>query len=478
VSQPDAQPSAFAPTWESLRQYRVPQWYADAKFGIFIHWGVYAVPAFGSEWYPRNMYQPGTPEFAHHRATYGPQTTFGYKDFIPHLTAARWDPAAWAQLFRAAGARYVVPVAEHHDGFAMSASPHTMWNAARMGPRRDVIGDLAAAVRREGLVFGLSYHRAEHWFFFDGGRRFPSDVQDERYRDLYGPARPAPTDFMDRHAPGGPDAGFLAEWLLRARTLVDQYRPQLVYFDWWIRQDAFQSVLPHFAADYYNQARTWGPDWDQSGAAINYKVEAMPEGTGVLSVERGQLSQIRPLFWQSDTAVAKNSWGYVATQDYKTVDSLIADLVDVVSKNGTLLLNIGPRPDGTIPEPEEAILRAMGRWLAVNGAAIYGARPWRTFGEGPTAVAGGGFTDATRPQFTSRDFRFTTRDGALYAICLGWPEEIWTIRALAGVPVRAVRLLGSGATLDWAQEPAGLTVHPPPDRPCAHAYTLQITMAS
>lgn len=203
----------------------------------------------------------------------------------------------------------------------------------------------------------------------------------------------------------------------------------------------------------------------------------MPEGTGVLSGERSQLTQIGPLFWQSDTAVAKNSWGYVANRDYKTVDLLIIDFVDVVSKNRAVLLNIGPRPDSTIPEPEEAILRAMGRWLAVNGAAIYGARPWRAFGEGPTAGAGGGFTDATRHQFTSRDFRFITRDGVLYAICLGRPEEAWTIRPPAGVSVCSVPLLGSGATLDWAQEAAGLTVRAPPDRPCAYANTLQITMA-
>src|SRR5919199_3984733 len=166
----------FEPTWESLKHYTVPQWYTDAKFGIFIHWGVYAVPAFGNEWYPRNMYLQGSKEFDHHVATYGPQTQFGYKDFIPRFTAEQFDADRWAQLFKEAGARYVVPVAEHHDGFAMYDSSFSEWNAVRMGPRRDVIGELAAAVRRQDMVFGLSSHRAEHWWFFDGGMQFPSDA--------------------------------------------------------------------------------------------------------------------------------------------------------------------------------------------------------------------------------------------------------------------------------------------------------------
>src|SRR5689334_20943035 len=214
----------FAPAWESLRSYTVPQWYRDAKFGIFVHWGAYAVPAFGNEWYPRNMYQQDHEEYRHHRATYGPQTTFGYKDFVPLFTGERFDATNWARLFKEAGARYVVPVAEHHDGFAMYDCSFSDWTAVKMGPRRDVIGELAQAVRQAGMVFGLSSHRAEHWWFFDGGRQFPSDVQDPRWTDLYGPAQPKDTQ---------PDAAFLADWLARTQELVDRYQPQLVYFDWW-----------------------------------------------------------------------------------------------------------------------------------------------------------------------------------------------------------------------------------------------------
>lgn len=472
----------YEPTWESLRKYVVPGWYQDAKFGIFIHWGVYAVPAFGSEWYPRNMYQQGSREYQHHVETYGPHTEFGYKDFIPELTAESYDPAAWARLFRESGARYVVPVAEHHDGFAMYDCSFSDWTAAKMGPRRDLIGDLAAAVREEGLTFGVSYHRAENWFYFDGGRTFPSDVQDDRYRGLYGPAQPKPADQHDPHAPGGPDEVFLAEWLDRACEIVDRYRPQVFWFDWWIEHDAFKPVLPRFAAYYYNRSREWGADWDRSGVAINHKYEAFPEGTAVFDIERGQSTGLRPLFWQTDTAISKNSWGYVENQDYKSAGSIIGDLVDIVSKNGSLLLNIGPRPDGTIPEPEQELLREIGRWLKVNGEAIYGTRPWSTFGEGPTEVRDGAFTDTERESFTSADIRFTTRDNALYAICLGWPEESLVIRSLgASSSVRAdqiaqVSLLGSSTPISWAQGEHGLMIEVAGERPCDYAYTFKLEL--
>jgi alpha-L-fucosidase len=211
----------------------VPAWYVDGKFGIFIHWGLYAVPAFGNEWYCRNMYLRGKKEFDHHVATYGPQAQFGYKDFIPLFTADRYDPARWAELFRRAGARFVVPVAEHHDGFAMYASDRTAWCAAKIGPKRDLIGDLAAAVRTQGMVFGLSSHRAEHWWFLNGCRAFPSDVQDPRYADFYGPAAPDKTQ---------PDEAYLEDWLARTCELVDKYQPQLLWFDWWMEQSALEGI--------------------------------------------------------------------------------------------------------------------------------------------------------------------------------------------------------------------------------------------
>jgi alpha-L-fucosidase len=458
----------YEPTWESLTKYQVPEWYLNAKFGIFIHWGVYAVPGYGNEWYPRQMYREETEEYKHHVATYGPQKQFGYKDFIPQFTADKYDPAAWAELFRRAGARYVMPVAEHHDGFQMYDSALSEWNAAKMGPKRDLIGDLAAAVRQEGLIFCASSHRAEHWWFFDGGLAFDSGIDDPAGKGLYAPAQPEAKQ---------PDEAFLDDWLARTCELVDKYRPQVVWFDWWIEQPVFRPYLRKFAAYYYNRAAQWGV-----GVAINYKNEAFPTSAAVFDVERGQLDDLRPYFWQTDTSVSKNSWGYVHKQDYKTADSLIHDLIDIVSKNGCLLLNIGPRPDGTIPEPEERMLLEIGAWLAANGEAIYDTRPWRVYGEGPTPVIAGSFNDTKRQPFTGQDMRFTTKGDTLYAILLGWPEGgAVTIRALSSqLPLYrhdacTVTLLGSPEPLPTTRDADGLKVELPAQKPAGPAYTLKIT---
>jgi alpha-L-fucosidase len=460
----------FAPTWESLSQYRPPAWYVDGKFGIFIHWGVYAVPAFGNEWYPRNMYQEGTAEFAHHRRTYGPQDQFGYKDFIPQFRAEAYDPDHWAGLFRQAGARFVVPVAEHHDGFAMYDTALSDWSAARMGPCRDLIGDLAAAVRRQGLTFGLSSHRAEHWWFFDGGTRFPADVTDPRYAGLYGPAQRQDTQ---------PNEEFLDDWLARTCELVDRYQPQLVWFDWWIEQPAFAPYLRRFAAYYYNRAAQW-----ERGVAINFKNQAFPATAAVYDIERGQLDDISPLFWQNDTSALRNSWGYVATRDYKDAGQIIGDLVDIVAKNGALLLNMGPRPDGTLPAEDEDLLRQIGAWLAVHGEAIYDSRPWKVYGEGPTQVGKGSFTDTQRQPFTAADIRYTRRGDVLYAILLGWPtggearlQSLGSELRLYPGAVGRISLLGHGEALRWTRTRAGVRVRLPEAPPGGHAWVLKIEPA-
>lgn len=459
----------FSASWDSLKSYQVPAWYEDAKFGIFIHWGVYSVPAFGSEWYPRNMYQQGSDEFKHHVATFGPQSKFGYKDFIPQFKAERFNADRWAEVFKQAGARFVVPVAEHHDGFAMYDCGFSDWNAVKMGPKRDIVGEMAQAVRKKGLIFGLSSHRAEHWWFYNGGRDFDSDVKDTANDALYGPATPGETE---------PDAAFMDNWLARTSEVVDKYHPQLVWFDWWIGRPSFKPSLQKFGAFYYNRGEQW-----HKGVAINYKYDAFPENTAVLDIERGQLAGIRPGFWQTDTSISKNSWGYVTKQDYKTSGEIIGDLVDIVSKNGALLLNIGPRPDGTIPEEEESILLAVGRWLKVNGEAIYGTRPWKAFGEGPTQVADGAFSDTKRQPYTGTDIRFTTQSNALYAIVMAWPGETATIKTLAtGSPlvngeITEVRMLGHRGNLKFARNTEGLTVEMPVDMPSSDAVTLKITGA-
>ncbi len=375
----------YQDTWESLSRYTVPEWYKNAKFGIFIHWGIYSVPAFGSEWYSRNMYVKDSPEYKHHVETYGKHKDFGYKDFIPMFTADKFDPDAWAELFAEAGARYVVPVAEHHDGFQMYESEISHWNAAEMGPKRDVLGQLEESCKKKGMEIGASSHRVEHWFFMGHGREYDSDVRELMERgDFYWPAMPEPESLQDLYSEPMPTEEFLQDWLVRCCEIVDKYRPKIVYFDWWIQHSAVRPYLRKFAAYYYNRAAQWG-----SEAVINYKHDAFLFGTAVPDVERGQFADIKPYFWQTDTAIALNSWGYTEHNDFRPAEDIICDLVDIVSKNGCLLLNVGPKPDGTITQEDKDVLLKIGAWLKTNGEAIYGSRVWRRYGEGPTQVVDG-----------------------------------------------------------------------------------------
>lgn len=467
-------PGPFTADWTSLQRYQVPAWYRDGKFGIFIHWGPYCVPAFSSEWYPRMMYMQDSKEYTHHLTTYGPHDQFGYKDFIPLFKAERFDANQWAELFAIAGARFVVPVAEHHDGFAMYETALNRWNAATMGPKRDIIGDLAQAIRRHGMVFGLSSHRAEHWFFFEEGRKFNSDVNDPANADLYGPAQPSPADWHQLHSDERPDEAFIDDWLARCTELVDKYQPQLFWFDWWIQHKAWEPALQHFAAYYYNRATQW-----DKGVAINYKYDAFAPGSAVFDIERGQVTEIYPQFWQNDTSVAKNSWGFTNAQDYKTPANLINDLIDVVSKNGALLLNIGPKADGTIPDHEIYLLHEIGAWLRVNGEAIYATTPWHIYGEGPTQVADGAFTDTDRADFTGADIRYTCHGDTLYAIIMAWPGAQAILPALKQgnayrTPITHIDMLGYDYPLNWHQTTEALVVDLPAQPIGKYAITLRI----
>ena len=458
----------YQSTWESLEQYECPDWYRDAKFGIFIHWGVYSVPAFGNEWYPRRMYLQESPVYLHHLEKYGSHEQFGYKDFIPLFTAERFNADEWADLFRRAGARYVVPVAEHHDGFALYATRLSEWNAVNMGPKRDVIGELAGATRRHGMIFGLSSHRIENWWFYNGGMKFPSDVQDPRFAGLYGPAREE-SDSLS--------AEFMNDWLLRSTELVDLYRPQVFWFDWWIEQKAMEPYRKTFAAYYYNMAEQWN-----QGVVLNYKNESFPPSVAVYDIERGSSKATKEYPWQTDTSIGKKSWGYIEDEENRTPNSLIDDLIDIVSKNGNLLLNIGPKADGTIPQEQVDVLLGIGKWLEVNGEGIYGTRPWKVAGEGPTDNPGGGFSEGARSDYSSEDFRFTTKDGRIYAFCLDIPSGRRLRIASLGLSndpelkISAVSLLGSPETIKWKQKKEYLEISLPDIMPCEHALCLKLEL--
>jgi alpha-L-fucosidase len=336
-----------------------------------------------------------------------------------------------------------------------------------MGPKRDVVGELATAVRKQGLHFGASSHRAEHWWFFNGGTAFDSDVNDSRYSGLYGPAR---SDQVQ------PNHAYLDNWLARIGEIVDKYHPEIVWFDWWIEQPAFKSYLEKFAAFYYNRGAQWKRE-----VAVNYKNKAFPEHAAVLDIERGQLDALRPIFWQTDTSVGEKSWGYIKDEKFRTPESLIDELVDIVSKNGCLLLNIGPKSDGTIPDEVQKILLEMGKWLSVNAEAIYATRPWKVYGEGPTRVVGGSFKDTTTSGYTAQDIRFTTKGNTLYAIALAWPEDgKLRIKSLAAASeltkreIKTVQMLGSKARVKWKRSPAGLIVELPKEKPGNYAFTLKV----
>lgn len=424
----------YKDNWESLKQITLPKWYKNAKFGIFIHWGAYAVPAFGNEWYPRNMYIKDSAEFKHHIKTYGDHKDFGYKDFIPMFKAEKFDAAEWADTFEKAGAKFVMPVAEHHDGFQMYDSDLSEWCASKKGPKKDIVGLLKTELDKRDIALTTSSHRVEHYWFMNGLRTFDSGIKDPEYGDIYWPSVPHPskTENFAQITDIEVSADYMEDWLARTCEIVDKYRPKIMYFDWWIQVEPMKPYLQKFAAYYYNRALEWGEE-----VTINYKFDAYMYQTGVQDIERGQLANVSPDFWQNDTSVAKNSWGYTEGNDYKKSFELICDLVDVVSKNGSLLLNIGPKADGTIPEEDKAILLEIGKWLETNGEAIYGTSYWKRYGEGPTQVIEGHFTDTLRKPFTSEDIRFTYKDGYLYAFVLKAPAD----------GVIKIKALGSNAKL-------------------------------
>lgn len=413
----------FKDNWGSLSDFMTPEWFKEAKFGIFIHWGVYAVPAFGDEWYPRRMYLTETPEYEHHIKTYGPHKEFGYKDFIPMFRGEKFDAYEWSDLFRRSGARYVAPVAEHHDGFQMYDSDLSTWNAVQMGPHVDYLKEMKKAVEGEGMTFCASSHRAEHYWFFSGGRTFDSGIRDLGYDELYGhnhwlftqDDQDAFTHIIDAE---GPTVDFLEDWLVRTCEIVDKYQPKIIYFDWWIMNLSFKPYLKKFAAYYYNRAAQWGVQ-----VTICYKHDAFALGTAIYDIERGQAADIRTLPWQTDTAIGLKSWGYTEDNVYKKPRDIICNLVDVVSKNGNLMLNVGPKADGTIGDEDKEVLEAIGDWMADNGEGIYGTSPWHIFGEGPTRAKEGYFNDGDLVPYSREDIRFTYKKGVLYAFVMAWPED-------------------------------------------------------
>lgn len=482
----------YTADWRSLRSHPTPQWLRDAKFGIYTHWGIYSVPAIGpnTSWYGHNMYREGTlkmrgrretNQYADHIATYGGAQKVGYKDFIPMFTAERFDPEQWAETFRNAGARFAGPVAEHHDGFSMWDTATSRWNAAQMGPRRDVVAALERAYRARGMKYMVAMHHAEHWWFFPHWLK-GADVSDPAFAEFYG--EPHNTDLhiqpedWDRekewalHDP--PSKAFLERWRTRLHEVVERFSPDYIWFDFGLKY-IHEQYKKDFLAHYYNMAAARGQD-----VVVTYKYSDLVTGSATVDIELGRMADQTYFDWITDTTIDDGqAWGYMKDARYKSASELIAYLVDNVSKNGYMLLNVGPKADGTIPIEAETILADMGRWLDVNGEAIYGTTPWHIFGEGPTRFkVEGAFGDMKeKPNFTGEDFRFTVKDDVLYAIALGWPAKSFVIKSISELypgEVANVRLLGHDGALQWQQRRDGLYIDRPDSAVGSHAYVFKI----
>ena len=466
--------ATFESTWNSLVTHRTPQWFRDAKFGIYTHWGIYSVPAYGRNgtWYPHNIYNETTPEHRHHVRTYGPLSEFGYKDFIPLFTAEKFDADEWAEIFKGAGAKFAGPVAEHHDGFSMWPSTVNPWNAERMGPKQDIVGSLAAAIRGQGMKFAATFHHSHNWWFFP--------VWDERF-DC---AHPANTGIYPR--PHGkderPDQEYLDTWRDKIYEVIDRYQPDLLWFDFGlgaIQERYRREMLAH----YYNKERDWGREVVVTFKEIPKGWNNLPPGTGVADLEVGKMNDLTHHIWITDTSIdagPNGTWSHVRNVGYKSTERLIHNLVDRVSKNGYLLLNVGPRADGAIPEQARAGLAGMGKWLEINGEAIYGTTPWLAYGTGPTKVEGGShFNENNEARFTSHDFRFTVKGNDLFAVCLGRPGDsvtIDTLKILYPEEIAGVTMLGSDQPLKWKIDEDGMTIETPEKVTGEYAFTFRISL--
>lgn len=464
----------FKPTWDSIeKNYRVPQWFIDGKFGIFMHWGLYSVPAYrgggASEWYETHLYA-GAATLNWHTQKFGSLDRFGYKDFIPLFTAGKFDPDAWALLFKNAGAKYVIPTAQHHDNFSLWDSKVNPWNAKAMGPKRDLIGDLAAAVRKQGLKFGVSNHGIEAYEFVKPNARVTALLKDKQL-DLWDPKW---ADFYNVANRGKPEdiRRFLVNWVQRNEELINQYQPDMLWFDNGVDVREMDPLKLWIAAYYYNSAAKWGKEVSISTKKAAYA----PSGDNIHTIgsiidfeKIGTRSPagIRTGSWQVDDPIGSN-WGYAEGMTVASSQAVITRLIEVVSQNGNLLLNISPKADGTIPENQRETLLGVGHWLDVNGEAIYGTHNWTQFQDAPPTNRG------------APNIRYTVKGENLYAIYVGqYPQSI-TLAALADAKapegtITSITMLGKPGDLKFMRDAEGLHIALPAVAPCRYAYALKIT---
>lgn len=504
----------FQPTWDSLRQYQVPDWFRDAKFGIWAHWGPQCQPERG-DWYARGMYQEGSDQYKYHLQKYGHPSKFGFKDVINEWKAENWNPEELVALYKKAGAKYFMAMANHHDNFDLYDSKYQNWNSTKLGPRKDIIGGWAKAAKEHDLTFGVTVHASHAWTWYETAQRadksgpyagVPYDGKLTKAggankwwngydpQELYAQDHALSKDSLDddsmgRHWAWGdgasvPDKTYCDKFLNRTIELIDKYGPELIYFDdtvlpLWPVSDAGLKIAAHM---YNTSIKKHG----KLQAALFGKVlDEQQRKCMIWDIERGQSNQIEPLPWQTDTCIG--SWHYdrrlFDNKGYKSAKTVIHTLADVVSKNGNLLLNIPVRGDGTIDSEERAVVEEVAAWMQINSEAIYSTRPWKVFGEGPAMESAApinaqGFNEGKGKPFEAEDIRFTTKGKTLYAVMLGWPvNKTALIKKLAANDqvgkISQVSLLGNDK-LNFQQTSEGLKVQLPEQPPCKNAFVLKI----
>ena len=484
----------FLPSYDSLAQYEFPEWFRDAKFGIWAHWGPQSVPELG-DWYGRFLYNPqdnqnewrkkgGEKAYTHHIKTYGHPSVFGYKDLIPLFKAERWNPKELMNLYYKAGARYFMSMGQHHDNFDMWNSKHQPWNAVNMGPKRDIVREWQSAAKELNMRFGVSFHGSSSWSWFEASRG----------ADQEGPLKGVPYDgnmtkadgigkwwegydphdlYCTPHEPGAPKSqAYIDKFSARLDDLVENYKPDLIYFD---------GGLPHNRLDvvsnFYNSSIRWH---GKNEAVVNVKgITGEKRKMFVFDIENGQAEDLEPYPWQTDTSF--DGWFVSKASTPTATKKIVQQLVDIVSKNGNLMLNITQSSDGTIKDYSLRFLAQMASWMDINAEAIHGTRPWVIYGEGPTKITDGESKKAKRPNYTPQDIRFTTKGNDLYAMIMEWPEDDVVIRTLTPDrklwfgEIREIKLLGETSPLKWRQGADGITVSLPKTKVGDYVYVLKIS---
>jgi alpha-L-fucosidase len=500
-------PGKFAPTWDSLKQYQCPEWFRNAKFGIWAHWGPQCQPEDG-DWYARLIYFTNTSQYRFQLQHYGSPADFGFKDVIHEWKAQNWDPDKLLALYKRAGAQYFMALADHHDNFDNWDSKYQPWNSVKVGPRKDLIGGWAAAARKQGLYFGVSVHASHAWTWYEPAQDFDGKLTKADGQGKWWDGLDPQDLYAQNHTPSAkyqkvssifnrwywdngasiPDEAYCNRYYNRTMDLIEKYRPDLIYFDdtalpLWPISDAGLKL----AANFYNLNNQWHGTNDD-GVLFGKVLTPDQRQCMVWDIERGQANAIEPLHWQTDTCLG--NWHYdrniYERHGYKTTKTVIQTLADVVSKNGNLLLSVPVRGDGTIDDEEVKIVEGIAGWMEVNRECIFDTQPWKIFGEGPASAGAKlraeGFNEGKGKPFSAEDYRFTVKGNTLYAIELGWPTNGVNIKSLGKSAnllegkIRKIELLGSGEEIKWKQTPDALVIDQPKNEPNHFAVVYRITM--